>query len=411
MQAEKVKKIIRGFGAIYDDCKFLLKRELESYTIKPSAALLFLTYRCTSRCKTCTIWKRATSKEPEASLDDWKHITDQLYRNGVRGVELFGGDVLLRKDILFNLIEYLKGHDFIVHLPTNCNLLDKESAERFVNSGLDFIYLSMDGVNSNHDRIRGLKGTFERAEEGLNFLLEARRKKGINCRKPKLICNTTVSRHNIEQIDSIARFASISGFEENHFEYVGEMTEEQVDHSIIDGLKPETYYLKGNGSSLITLEQAKAFRNGLRQITQKYNRKDFGITTINIDMLADQDLVNGIVAINKCYMERREVTVDPFGNLVACPFFNNYYLGNLLEQEFEAIWNGKKHKHFRSYQKSGRLEICKHCILSVQRNHSFMAGLKRIYKMRVEQNWAKLFGRNVPRKPRLVGGVEGHNIK
>jgi MoaA/NifB/PqqE/SkfB family radical SAM enzyme len=352
MQVGKIGKIFRTCGAIYDDCKFLLKRELESYTIKPSAALLFLTYRCTSRCKTCTIWKRGTSKESEASLDDWKHIIDQLYRNGVRGVELFGGDVLLRKDILFDLIEYLKSRDFIVHLPTNCNLLDKESAERFVNSGLDFIYLSMDGVNSNHDRIRGLKGTFERAEEGLNFLLEARRKRGINCRKPRLICNTTVSRHNVEQIESIARFASTAGFDENHFEYVGEMTEEQVDHSIIDGLKPETYYLKGNGSSLITPEQVKIFRNELKEVKQKYNRKDFGITTINSDILTDQDLVNGMVSISKCYMERREVTVDPFGNLVACPFFNNYYLGNLLQQEFEVIWNGKKHKHFRSHQQS-----------------------------------------------------------
>lgn len=390
MQVDKINKIVRGFSAIYDDCKFLLRRELESYTIKPFAALLFLTYRCTSRCRTCTLWKRDAAKESEASLDDWKHIIDQLYKNGVQVVELFGGDVLLRKDILFDLIEYLKSRDIIVHLPTNCNLLDKESAERFVHSGLDCIYLSMDGVNSDHDGIRGLIGTFGRAEEGLNYLVDARRKRGIDWRKPRLICNTTVSRHNVERIESIARFASTSGFDENHFEYVGEMTEEQVDHSIIDGLKPAAYYLRGDGSSLITLEQVKAFRNELKQIAKKYSRKDYDITTINIDMLADNHLVNGTVAINKCYMERREVTIDPFGNLVACPFFNNYHLGNLLEQEFEFIWNGERHKHFRSYQKSGKLEICKHCILSVQRNHSFMAGLKRMYKIRVEQNWAKL---------------------
>jgi radical SAM protein with 4Fe4S-binding SPASM domain len=249
----------------------------------------------------------------------------------------------------------------------------------------------MDGVNSNHDGIRGVEGTFERVEKGLNFLVEARRKKGIDCRKPRLICNTTVSRHNVEQIESIARFASTAGFDENHFEYVGEMTQEQVANSAIDGLRPDTYYLKGNGSSLITSEQVKLFRKELKEVKKKYSRKDFGITTINSDVLADQNLVNGTVPVNKCYMERREVTVDPYGNVVACPFFNNYYLGNLLQQDFEAIWNGEKHKRFRSYQKSGRLEICKHCILSVQRNHSFTTGLRRIYKTRIEGNWSKLF--------------------
>jgi len=34
---------------------------------------------------------------------------------------------------------------------------------------------------------------------------------------------------------------------------------------------------------------------------------------------------------------RTEVTVDPFGNIVACPFINTYVLGNILEDDFSNI--------------------------------------------------------------------------
>lgn len=391
MNTEKTKKIFKAGRVIGNDLKLTLKRELESYQMKPSAALLFLTYRCTSKCTTCTMWKRPKNKEAEVSLDGWKHIIDKLYKNGLTAVEPFGGDVLLRKDVLFPLLHYLKKRNFIIHLPTNCNLLDKETAEDLVNSEVDFIYLSMDGINTLHDRIRGVEGTFDKVKRVLDFLVKARSKKKANNNKPKIICNTTVSRDNLDQLDSITEFASKAGYDEIHLEYVGEMTEEQVNNSTINSLKPEPYFLKQNESSLITQEQVKVLRDKLKAIKKRYTSKDFGITTINIDILSDSDLVNGTVSINKCYMARREVTIDPFGNMIVCPFFNNYYLGNLLEQEYEDIWNGEKHKKFLLCQKSGKLEICNHCILSAQRNHSFFTGLKRIYKTRVEQNWARLF--------------------
>ncbi len=105
-------------------------------------------------------------------------------------------------------------------------------------------------------------------------------------------------------------------------------------------------------------------------------------------MLSEQDLYRGTVPVSKCYMERSEVTVDPGGNISICPFINNYVLGNMLETPFEHIWNNDKHKMFRKYQNSGAIEMCRHCIIGVQRSPSMMDSFKRIYLTRIQPRLA-----------------------
>ena len=90
--------------------KGIIKREIKYLTNTPTRLLLFMTYRCTSQCKMCTIWKhgKKIEKEKELSLEDWKNFFDNLDLKHIRSVEIFGGDSLLRKDVTLPLIEYIK---------------------------------------------------------------------------------------------------------------------------------------------------------------------------------------------------------------------------------------------------------------------------------------------------------------
>ena len=148
--------------------KNLTKRELNYASVTPTEALLFMTYRCTSRCKMCTIWKRSkgVDAQKELSLEDWKKCVDILDSENIGIIELFGGDSLIRKDVTISLIEYIKkrNENIIVYLPTNCNLLDKETAITLVKAGVDNIYVSLDGLIEIHDKIRGRSGTFTHAQ-------------------------------------------------------------------------------------------------------------------------------------------------------------------------------------------------------------------------------------------------------
>ena len=379
-------KIARGVKVIYSDLRSCLRTEVDFWRASPRSALLFLTYRCTSRCATCSIWRKGASGQGELSLEQWMRIANVLADNGVRGVELFGGDVLLRKDVLFPLARHMKRLGMCVHVPTNANLLDRATADAIVDSGIDFLYISVDGVSKTHDRLRGVDGTFARTNRAIRNVVEARvRKSG-----PRLICNTTVSKFNVESLEEILQFAKYSGFDDIHYEYVGEMTQQQIENSVVNGIRPEPYYVRHGDSVLVDPGGARKLKKTLRRIRLLHSRDGIGITTINIDVLSQKDLYEGTIPSRKCYQERNEVTMDPYGNVVACPFISNYVLGNILKDGFRLIWNNAKHRTFRNLQNGGKIVICRHCILSAQRNPSFLTRMKRIYLGRIRHNLINL---------------------
>lgn len=373
-------QLIKGARVITRDISHVMRRELDFYRVRPTSSTLFLTYRCNSRCKTCTAWKRDHQKEikRELGLPEWMRIIDQLDEAGIKTTEIFGGNVLLRKDLLLDTLRYLKRKNFIIHLPTNQIGLDDETAE-VVAECVDSVYISTDGVGEHQDAIRGQKGAFQRVDGAIAKL--ARLKKGSAW--PRLVCNTTVSKFNIQELDHLVRYALSAGFDEIHFEYVGEFTQEHVDRSLIEGMRPTPYYLKQDESILVDRTSAEHLKETLKEIRGKYKNCGIAIQTLNIDILSRAHLVEGTIPHGKCYVERNEVTVDPAGNVVVCPFINNYTLGNLLREPLVKIWNNDSHRKFRAYQNGGRLEMCRHCILGVQRNPGVLTSLKRIYLSRI----------------------------
>ncbi len=316
----------------------------------------------------------------EIGFDEWKTIIDKLSDTGIRVTEIFGGNVLLRKELLIAVLRYLREKNFIVHLPTNQIGLDDEISEAIAGC-VDSVYISTDGVGEYQDTIRGQEGASRRVENTITKLLRMRRNR--KSPPPRLICNTTVSKYNVGILEQIIEYASTTGFDEIHFEYAGEMTREDIDNSIIDGLRPAAYLVKQEESILLDPVNAGMLRDKLRGLKQRYASEDIGVATINIDSLSAENLQKGTIPHRKCYVERNEITVDPSGNIVACPFFNNYITGSLLNNSFHDVWNNERHQNFRKHRNSGDIAMCRHCILGVQRNPSFFRSLKRIYYQRL----------------------------
>ncbi|TAN60007.1 radical SAM protein, partial [bacterium] len=202
----------------YSYLRRLVKREINYHLARPTDLLLFLTYRCTSRCKTCVMWQRKAIPD-ELTLSEYKKLIDTASENGIENVELFGGDALLRKEILIPLVTYIKKSGIPrIYLATNCNLLDEDTANSLVEAGIDVFFVSLDAIGELHDRVRGVPGTFDRVKRGMEYLIKA--KKGRQC--PKVIVNTTVSSLNIDEFEKIVPFALEMGADEVAFEYVGE---------------------------------------------------------------------------------------------------------------------------------------------------------------------------------------------
>ncbi len=376
-------KVQKAGALLWSDLKGLAKREIDFHRARPRTAILILTYRCDSRCKTCSMWRRDAGGEMEKELElsQWKAIVDKLSNEGIRVFELFGGNILLRKELVMELTRYLFGKGAIIHIPTNQLGLDDEIAEAMVNY-VDTVYLSTDGTGNTQDAIRGIDGSERIGRDAVDRLLMKRRAARRQRGRLRIVCNCTVSKYNFDRLERIVEYAESKCFDEVHFEYAGEFRRPTVENSRILDITPEPHYLNEGESILVNREQAVVIKETLRKIRRKYASGPLKITTLNIDSMSLANLYKGSIPHKKCYLERCEVTVDPYGNMVACPFITNFILGNCLEGEFTKVWNGPRHKVFRKAQNSGRLPMCRNCILGVQWNHGIAKSLHRIYLTR-----------------------------
>lgn len=359
--------------------KNLIKREIEYASVTPTHALLFMTYRCTSQCEMCTIWKQGKrlDAQEELTLDDWKKCVDMLGLKNLEVIELFGGDSLLRKDVTIPLIEYImeKNENIIVDLPTNCNLLDKETAIDLVKSGVGRLYISLDGPVEIHDKIRGHHGTFNYVHKALEHLAEA--KKELGSKTPEIIINCTISSSNVDNFEQIIPIVEKLGVDTLEFEYVGEFKEENIQNTNVEGLKPTPFYITLGSSNLLSREQAHLLKKKMKTIRKLAKSSKMKIATKHIDVLTIDNLIQGTIPNKKCYFCRYTVTIGPFGNVMGCFHFNNYVLGNIKNVPFSLIWNNEKHRSFLKSQKKGEIKICKNCISGVHRNPTFFQSLYR----------------------------------
>ncbi len=97
-------------------------------------------------------------------------MADFAERRGFEEVELGGGEPTLLP-YFWELLERLCGSGLRVLVLTNAYRLSDEDVDRFASCGPKLhIQVSIDGIGSVHDSIRGAEGAFDNAERGLRAL-------------------------------------------------------------------------------------------------------------------------------------------------------------------------------------------------------------------------------------------------
>src|ERR1700722_3888291 len=135
--------------------------------VKPLAASLKLTENCQAKCVTCNYWQTRW----DDALDTEKAVAtiNRLGQFGIRYLRFTGGEPLLRRD-LFQILQKADMRPFgRVTLQTNGLLLKKLHNE--INaSPITKIAVSIDGLEASNDVIRGIRGYFNLAMEGIRLL-------------------------------------------------------------------------------------------------------------------------------------------------------------------------------------------------------------------------------------------------
>lgn len=154
-----------------------------------------ITNRCNLVCKMCTIILEDKHTLPEALA---LHAADFAERRGFREVEIGGGEPTLVKYFwkLAERICAIEGLDRKV--VTNGLKHTPDMVKRFADLPGLHVQVSIDGLDDNHDRIRGAQGALKRSERSLYALAEA----GV-----PLSVNTVVQRSNFhEMVEVYERF-------------------------------------------------------------------------------------------------------------------------------------------------------------------------------------------------------------
>ena len=113
-----------------------------------------LTNTCNLRCTMCPNSSPTGAKRGFMSFDTYKKIIDQC-ANHVYDINLAHRGESLLHDRIDDMIAYAKQMGIATRLNTNATLLTEEKSRNLIESGLDFISFSFDGVDpQTYEKIR-----------------------------------------------------------------------------------------------------------------------------------------------------------------------------------------------------------------------------------------------------------------
>lgn len=355
---------------------------IECKGFAPLTIELLISSKCNLRCGMCNVWRLPESpdaKEAELSTNEITDFLEKAARLGTKFLGLSGGEPTLRSDLV-EVIRKAKRTGLEVTLITNGTNIKNDLAKKIVESGLDTIIFSVDSPNPNpHDIIRGVKGSWERATQGIKAVKF--KKTELRLGKPKICVNYIVTKLNYDLIEDTINLKNQLGFDDLSFLPVITKTH-RADNLLLSHADLEKLW-----SSLPSI---------------KARLKQNKLETKSIAMLAYlcrnwESTVKGKYAVPgrsqlMCLQPWQMATIDPFGNVYPCcyacmfqnlpdtrlnglPSLDQFKMGNIKATSFEDIWNGDRYIWFRNKSKQPlAFEFCKVCNYSFSRD-MFLTGI------------------------------------
>jgi radical SAM protein with 4Fe4S-binding SPASM domain len=169
-----------------------------------------VTKRCNARCSFCFYISEYSSEEEseELSLEEFERLSTSM--GSLLWLAFSGGEIFLRNDIAeITKIFYDRNRPAIILLPTNGLLTEiiREKTEeilRYCKKSTVVVKLSLDGPETLHDSLRGVKGCFKKTLQTYHVLSE------LLQRYPnfELGINTVFCSLNEDYMDEIIEFVN-----------------------------------------------------------------------------------------------------------------------------------------------------------------------------------------------------------
>ncbi len=142
-------------------------------------------FACNLRCKHCFNKDILSSNgNRKMSLVDYARVFKEAESEGILNFCFQGGEFLILKD-WEEILKLLNPGKFSISVTTNGTYLDKPTAKRLKELGVNTITISLDsGISEEHDEFRGVAGTYAKAIKAIEASLDE---------KLRVVINTTIT--------------------------------------------------------------------------------------------------------------------------------------------------------------------------------------------------------------------------
>lgn len=289
---------------------------------KPSSLSIEPTTSCNLRCPQCPSGLRDFSRDTGMlNLDLYKKVIDETHQELIWLVLYFQGEPFLNRQFL-SFVQYASQKKIYTSTSSNAHYFTDETARATVESGLDRLIISIDGITQDTYGKYRVGGKLDKVIEGTERLLYWKKK--LNSRTPHIIWQFIAFKHNEHEVPEIKRLAKQIGVDE-----LGIKTAQIYDYETSDRFIPDN-------KSLSRYEQDEA---GNYRIKNKL--------------------------LNHCWRMWRGSVITWDGLVVPCCFDKDatHRFGDVRVQSFHSVWKNDQYKSFRkSLMKSRKeIDICTNC--------------------------------------------------
>lgn len=289
---------------------------------KPFSLSIEPTTACNLGCPECPSGlKEFTRPTGKLDLNLHQKMLNQVSKTVFYINYYFQGEPFLHPQFL-DLIRQAKKHKIYTATSTNAHFIDEKKAKEIIDSGLDRLIISMDGLTQETYENYRVHGNLEKVIAATKFLVAAKKEK--NSATPHLIFQFLAVKPNEHEIPAVFTLGKEMGIDEVR-------------------IKTAQLYAYKNGNSLMP------------------ENENYSRYTLQSDGTYALKHKTG----NHCWRMWSGSVLTWDGKVVPCCFDKDaqHVLGSLENTDFKTIWNAKKYRDFRQSILTGRnqIDICKNC--------------------------------------------------
>jgi radical SAM protein with 4Fe4S-binding SPASM domain len=167
---------------------------------RPIYAVWEVTLQCDLACRHCGS-RAGHARSDELSTAECLDLVRQMAALGVMEVTLIGGEAYLREDWT-DIVRAVRAQGMSCTMTTGGRGITPEKARAAKEAGLESVSVSIDGNEATHDRLRGVKGSYQSAFQAMDLMRAA----GV-----KVSTNTQINRLTLPELPELLEALAAHG--------------------------------------------------------------------------------------------------------------------------------------------------------------------------------------------------------